>query len=155
MGKWSVLVPDCHIRLWLLEGLPQKSHVPVARSLLESSGTSIPIQLCNPTDKSIKLYRTTKVGMMEEVEERQVGAVSTQRDSTSTRRNCAPVSPGKNSYLQCLENTTSKHLTTSQTKALTSLLLKYSDIFPTPQEPLGHTSKLHLSIDTGSAHRLR
>ena len=73
MGEWSVLVPDCHKRLRLLEGLPQKSQVPVARSLLESSGTSIPIQLCIPTDKPITLYRTTKVGMMEEVEERQVG----------------------------------------------------------------------------------
>ena len=122
-------------RLWLLEGLPQKSQVLVARSLLESSGTSIPIQLCIPTDKPITLYRTTKVAMMEEVEERQVGTVSTQRDSTSTRWNCAPVSPGKNSYLQCLANTVSIHLTTSQTKALSSLLLKYCDIFPTPQEP--------------------
>ena len=73
-------LPDCHKRLWFLEGWPQKSNVLGARSLLESSGTNIPIRLCNPTDKPITLYRTLKVGMMEEVEENQVGEPS--RSST-------------------------------------------------------------------------
>eukprot|EP00731_Ephydatia_muelleri_P029144 Em0020g788a len=117
---------------------------------LESSGTNIPIRLCNPTDKPITLYRTLKVGMMEEVES-QVGAVSTQSDCT-TRQSCSSASPGKNSHLQHLVNSASKH---SQKEALTLLLVKYSDIFPTPQEPLGLTSKLHHSINTGSAHPIR
>eukprot|EP00731_Ephydatia_muelleri_P000005 Em0001g5a len=73
VGEYSVPLPDCHKRLWLLEGWPQKSNVLGARSLLESSGTNISIRLCNPTDKPITLYRTLKVGMMEEVEENQVG----------------------------------------------------------------------------------
>ena len=89
--------------------------------------------------------------MMEEVE-RQVGAVSTQSDN-ATRQSCS--SAFKNSHLQHLVHSASKHLTTSQKEALTSLLLKYSDIFPTPEEPLGRTSKLHHSIDTGSAHPIR
>ena len=154
VGELSIRIPDCHKRLWLLEGLPQKSQVLVARSLLESSGTNIPIRLCNPTDKPITLYRTTKVGMMEEVEERQVGAVSTWSDN-ATRQSCSSASSGKNSHLQHLVHSASKHLTTSQKEALTSLLLKYSDIFPTPEEPLGRTAKLHHSIDTGSAHPIR
>ena len=52
VGELSVPLPDCHKRLWLLEGWSQKSHVLVARSLLESSGTNIPIRLCNPTDRA-------------------------------------------------------------------------------------------------------
>ena len=43
VGELSVPLPDCHKRLWLLEGWPQKSHVLVARSLLASCGTNIPI----------------------------------------------------------------------------------------------------------------
>ena len=145
----SIPIPGCHKRLWLLEGSPQKSQVLVARSLLESSGSKIPIRLCNPTDKPITMYRT-KVGMMEEVEERQVGAVSTQSDST--RQSTSLASSGKNSFLQGLVHSASEHLTTSQKEALTSLLSNYSDIFPTPEEPLGRMSKLHHSIDTGLAH---
>lgn len=104
--------------------------------------------LSSYTDKPITLYRETKVDRLEEVES-QVGAVSTLR---GTRQNHAPASPDKNSHLQHLVNFTSKHLTTSQREAFTSLLLQYSDIFPTPQEPLCCTSKLHHSIDTGSTH---
>ena len=97
VGESSIPISGCHKRLWLLEGSPQKSQVLVARSLLESSGSKIPIRLCNPTDKPITMYRTTKVGMMEEVEERQVGAVSTQSDNTTIQS-----SLGKNSLLQSL-----------------------------------------------------
>ena len=59
-GESSIPIPGCHKRLWLLEGSPQKSQVLVARSLLESSGSKIPIRLCNPT---VTMYRTTKMGM--------------------------------------------------------------------------------------------
>ena len=124
VGELSIPIPGCHKRLWLLEGSPQKSQFLVARSLLESSGSKIPIRLCNPTDKPITMYRTTKVGMMEEVEERQVGAVSTQSDST-TRQNCSLASLCKNSHLQGIVHSASEHLTTSQKEALTSLLSNY------------------------------
>ena len=49
----------------------------------------------------------------------------------------------------------SERLTASQKEALTSLLSNYSDIFPTPEEPLGRPSKLHHSIDTGLVHPIR
>ncbi|KAL5514955.1 hypothetical protein EMCRGX_G000051 [Ephydatia muelleri] len=141
VGEYSVPLPDCHKRLWLLEGWPQKSNVLGARSLLESSGTNISIRLCNPTDKPITLYRTLKVGMMEEVEENQ--------SDCKTRQYCSIGLFRQYSHLQHLVNSASKHLTSSQKEALTSLLVKYSDIFPTPQEPQGRTSMLHQSISTG------
>ena len=117
VGELSVPLPDCHKRLWVLEGWPQKSHVLVARSLLESSGTNILIRLCNPTDKPITLYRTLKVGMMEEVKERQVGADSTQSDCT-TRHSCSLASSGKNSHLQHLVNLLQNTLQTTRRKPL-------------------------------------
>ena len=63
---------------WLLEGQPLSPHQSViaTRAVLKSSTDSVPVRLLNTGEQTVIVHKGTKPGELEEVDEWQIGTIS-------------------------------------------------------------------------------
>lgn len=155
LAETTVIPPRCEIevvgksqtpprRLWLLEGYHLKCQsVVIARAILESC-TSIPVRILNASDQTITFHQGTKIGELHEIEEWQIGALSSPAENST-----CPASV----LHQLAHSPTS--ISDEQRDKLLSLLQQYADVFACPGQKLGRTSKLRHAIHTGSSLPIR
>ena len=133
--------------LWFLEGRHFNGQsVVIARALTESR-CSITVRSLNTSNEAITLHRGTKVGDLLEIDERQIGAV------TTTSAHHATDKVEQDRLLHLVHSSPS--ISVKQKEDLAALLQQYADIFAAPGDKLGRTTKLRHYINTGTAPPIR
>ena len=142
---------------WLLEGMQEKD-LPclVARSLVTpvvgGDATCVLARLMNPASGTITLYKGTKIGRVERVEE---AAVATVSGPDHIDKDDLQVTSEKRQMLWDTVERTAGDLSQAEKEQLYCLLLEYSGVFASSDADLGRTGRLKHSIDTTGSHPVR
>ena len=136
---------------WLLEGKQMKgSPLVVARALVKPQKNTVLVRLLNPDTLLFNLHKKPKIAVMEPFDGINVSATGT------TNTEIAPtLTNEKRLMLWNMVCNCHTELSVSEREDLFHLLCQFGETFVTPQEPLGCTSKLQHSINTGNAHPIR
>ena len=133
----------------LLEGLTvfsENTGLVVGRTLVDPSGWKVPVLVSNFGQETVMVEPFSEVGMI----------VSAIQPTMNKRRHasCDPATLPE--HLQDLLERTSGDLDSVQKNQLTSTLLEFVDLFPTPGSTLtGHTDAVEHNIDTGDSQPVR
>ena len=143
--------PGLDIDEWLLEGKQMKgSPLVVARTLVKLWNNTVLVRLLNPDTLPFTLHKKSKIAITEPFDGINVSATgTTNTEITPTLTN------EKRPMLWNMVCNYHTKLSVSEREDLFHLLCQFREIFVTPQEPLGRTSKLKHSINTSNAHPIR
>ena len=135
----------------LLEGLTvfaENTGLVVSRTLVDPSRWRIPVLVSNFGQDTVLLEPFSEVGMVTQVS--AIQAVAEDADRSSHDTGSLPV------HLHALLDQTSRDLDGNQQRQLAGVLLRYTDLFPTPGSTLtGHTDAVEHEIDTGDGSPIR
>ena len=135
---------------WLLEGKQIKgSPLVVARALVKPQNNTVLVRLLNPDTLPFTLHKNSKIAIMEPCDGINVSA------SCITNTEVAQALTNEKRLMWNMVCDCHAELSASEREDLFHLLCQFGEIFVVPQEPLGRTSKLKHSIDTGNAHPIR
>ena len=132
---------------WIMEG--DATPVMVARSLLDSPNTQIPVRLMNPSDQPVTLYKGKRIATLEPVEETPGVAIA------GVQPKHPQVSEEKQETLWKLVDSVGESLSETNREELFCLLMEYADIFAHAEEDLGRMEKVQHQINTGSSAPIR
>ena len=132
-----------------LEGLivlAENTGLVVGSTLVDPSRWRIPVLVSNFGQDTVMVEPFSEVGMVTQVSAIQAVAEDTDRSSHDT--GSLPV------HLRDLLDQTSRDLDGNQQRQLAGVLLRYTNLFPTPGSTLtGHTDAVEHEIDTGEGSR--
>ena len=140
---------------WLVEPLsktPGNKPVLTAKALVKASGTSLPIEVMNPTDEDVVLYQHTNLGLVHRVKEPDVlGSLGNQdelprRDEQSEKTETSHLPPELNKILEGIEVS----IEPEQRSAIEQFLRRNQDVFATAETPFGRTTLVKHEIVTTS-----
>ena len=146
---------------WIIEPsklILERDSVLVAKTLCQRNQMEkgIPVEIYNPTDEIVQLYRDTTLGVASlttEVSEAQIETIEgrthivreTRKEKTEVDEKALP------EELQKLVEETTENILPTEVKAFENLLKKYRDVFSTKNEPLGQTDVVKHDIQVTSA----
>jgi hypothetical protein len=124
----------------------ERNGILVARVLANVSNNSeVPLQITNPTNKTVTLYKEQNLGFIAEIEE--VGNTSVLVNNIHEE--------GQIDYQSLIRKAVGLDGSEERRRALTNLLSEYTDIISTGSHDLGRTKLVEHTIDTGNATPLR
>ena len=136
---------------WLVEPLsrsPGDKPVLTAKVLIEGRGSCLPVEVLNPTDEDICLYRNTNLGVVTRIADTDVVcAIQDQLDE----QNSAESRDQKNALspeIEKLIDNAEIELNKSQKSKIRQLLQQNIEIFATKEDPFGHTDLVKHKIVT-------
>ena len=141
---------------WMVEPsklLGQQETVLVAKTLCEHRQVMdvIPVEVYNPTDETVQLFKNTTLGILSPLREVTDVQLETAQRTPVTVDRVVQEKPKKTSLpeeLQQLVKEAEQTLNTSQTREFQNLIGEYRDIFSTKDEPLGKTDVVKHEIQT-------
>ena len=159
-GKTSHDVPKGD---WLIEPLsrtPSEKPVMVAKALVKGEGTKVPLEVMNPTEQDIVLYKNTNAALLQPVQ-----LVTSMQP---IKGNCQPESSQKQSgkvnhikaeklkpELEKLYKEIQYPLNEEERKAIQKLLFKHQSAFQCEGEPLGRTEIVKHDINTSTSQPIK
>ncbi len=124
----------------------ERNGILVARVLANVSNNSeVPLQINNPSKKTVTVYKEQNLGFIDEVEE--VGSTIAFVNKIHERSHI--------DYQSLISKTVGFDGSEERRRALTNLLSEYTDIISTVSHDLGRTKLVEHTIDTGNATPLR
>ena len=145
---------DLSCQHWIVEPsslMAQDHSILVARSLcrLEQVGHTIPVEVYNPTDEPVQLYRHTTLGiisLVDEVTDVKLDASPSLRVGRTQRSiRSTEILPEE---LETLVEQSAQVLNPEQQDEFRALLREFRDVFATKDEPLGQTDVVFHDIKT-------
>ena len=135
---------------WLIEPLQTfKTERPVltARTLIRGDGMHVPMELMNPTDEDVLLYKSTHVGIISPILEPEVANLAAEVPRENTRKEAwRTLLPPE---LETMMAEIQVPLTSQQEAEVRHLLLRNREVFATKGKPLGRTDLVKHEIVTG------
>ncbi len=130
---------------------PRKTGALIAKVVVDTSKSTVPVRLFNPLDKTITIHQNATMGILSDVEEIRAKPDTTTDDSNniSMEEPLNPVKPIIPEHLTELYDRSSKELSEDEKDLLGQLLVDYSDIFSTGSSDIGRTDWVKHDIDTG------
>ena len=136
--------------IWLLEGIQNKSSVVVARAVVSPTDDTVVVRLVNPQSESITLHSNTRIAVMEPLDSKCIAATSTAATPQPMQ-----VTEEKKSLIYEMAQQCNSEVSADDKEIFSHFLLSYADVFATPQDCLGRTTKLKHNIDTGFSSPIR
>ena len=159
-GKTSRKVPNGN---WLIEPLshtPDEKPLMVAKALVKGDGFKVPLEVMNPTEQDIVLYKNTNAALLQPVE-----LVPTMQPiSVEGRSENLPDEGGKVNHikveklkpeLEKLYKEIQCPLNEAERKAVRKMLVKHQDAFQCEGEPLGRTNIVKHDIKTSTSQPIK
>ena len=143
---------------WLVEQgnlLAQRESLLIARTLCrqEQAEGIVPVEVYNPTDEPVHLFRKTTLGIVTPIEE--ITNVKLETTDTTKFDSVSHVKTGKTESqadlpedIQKLVDETKDVLVTDDVLKFENLVKEYRDVFSTKDEPLGQTDVVEHEIKT-------
>ena len=135
----------------LLEGLTvfaENTGLVVGRTLVDPSRWRVPVLVSNFSQDTVMVELLSEVGMVTQVS--AIQAVTEDTDRSSCNSESLPM------HLHELLDQTSQDLDEIQQRQLAGVLLRYTDLFPTPGSTMtGYTDAVEHKIDTGDGAPIR
>ena len=159
-GKTSRQVPKGN---WLIEPLsrtPDDKPLMVAKALVKGEGTKVPLEVMNPTEQDIVLYKNTNTALLQPVQlvtSLQPTTVK-QKTKRSHKQSQKVNHIGKSSLkpeLEKLNRDIQCHLSAEESKAVRDLLFKHQSAFQCEGEPLGRTEIVKHDINTSTSQPIK
>jgi len=110
-----------------------------------SNNGEVPLQITNPSNKTVTLYKEQNLGFIDEVEE--VGSTTAFVNNIHERSHI--------DYQSLISKTVEFDGSEERRRAFMYLLSEYTDIISTGSHDLGRTKLVEHTIDTGNATPLR
>ena len=138
---------------WLIEPLsrfPGEHPVMIAKVVVQGCGHNVPIEILNPTDDNVCLYKHTNIGIASRLSgsdfvSRISGeATLSQAVIPSAERSTNDLSPDLEKLIEDIDS----DLTGEQKDSVKQLLKQNESVFATKEQPFGHTSLVKHSIRT-------
>ena len=137
---------------YLLEGRKgSKLSAIVARAVVAPLANEVIIRVLNPQGEPVTLHRNAAIAELHPLDTACIAAT----DTSSCSKTAAPVTPEKQHQLWEMAQQSQGNLSESEMIDFFQLLLHFADTFAGPDDPLGRTSMLQHTIDTGSASPIR
>jgi len=145
---------------WLIEPLAQPGRerpVLTARTLARGDGVKVPVEIMNPTDEDVLLYRRTSMGILSRLPSPEiVGSIAARAHLTEIKLPDAAVKEREvPPELQTLIEGIEEDIPEEQRRVLTNLLLEKEDTFKLKGQPLGRTDLVQHEVDTGDARPIK
>ena len=146
---------------WISEPLnhsPGNEPVLVAKTLFKGCGTNLPIEILNPTDSNVYLYKNTNLGITTRIHEEDVACISTSKEvqqahlTTEEARRQQEELPEE---MVQMMNRIDINLSKEEFLKVKILLQKHRDVFACTGEELGRTKLTKHSIKTEVDHPIK
>ena len=123
----------------------------VARSLVQTEKSVIPVRVANLTDKMITLSGDSTIALLQPINKVSNFSISKDQGSVLSLSNGETCNnkPALPDHLRPLMESLSIKLSVEQVRKFEKLLTDYQDIFVGPDEKLGSTTLTEHSIETG------
>ena len=143
---------------WMIEPLshtPGNKPVLTAKILTRAVGTRLPVEILNPTDEAVILYKHTNLGLLHKVQDHEDVFPMEADDDQVARVHLEPKPSAKPEDLGPLPDELEKlvkdieiPLTPSQETKVRQMLRRSIPVFATPDEPYGQTKLVQHSVET-------
>jgi hypothetical protein len=152
-------VPNCVDNIacnWVVEAsklLSQREPLLVAKSLCQHDQLKkvIPVEVFNPTDEPIQLYRDTTLGVLSPVQNitdvRLETVISPAKKVGQIKTGTAQASD-LSEEMKTMISEAGQTLTSNELQSFQELVGEYQDVFSTKEQPLGQTDVIEHSITT-------
>ena len=142
---------------WAIEPLnrtPGGQPVLLARSLARGCGCSVPVEILNPTDDDVRLYKCTNLGIISRIPEPDVlcsvsesadpGSTTLPDESHLSDSSQVPLTPELDQLLVDMDS----DLSEDESARVRDLLSSHKDVFATKDCPFGRTDLVKHQIET-------
>ena len=134
---------------------PRNTGALIARVVVDSSASNVPVRLFNPLDTTITIHKNATMGILAEVDEISEHKISHEKPESINKvtervPTSPPVEPIIPDHLKELYERSSKELTNNEKGMLGNLLVDYEDIFSKGSHDIGRTNWVKHDIDTGN-----
>ena len=139
---------------WIVEPskqVAQQQSLLIARTMCQQkqAETVVPVEVYNPTDEPVQLFKKTTLGILTPIQE----VTDVQLDTASTKmigqvKTKVRTSEELPEEIQTLVDDTKQTLLPDQVEKFRQLMLEYTDIFASKDEPLGQTDVVQHEIKT-------
>ena len=135
--------------VWMIErGVQDRTPVTTASALVKPTKQGFPVRLLNSRSESVTVYKGTKIGLMELVEE--TAAKEAQLPCNGVMpRTAVDITDETRDVLWDLVKSCEADLSAEQEQQFFLLLLSYADVFATTKTDFGRTTRLKHAIHTG------
>ena len=150
--------------IWMIEPLshsPGYQTILTAKVLTNACGSSIPVELMNPTDNEVKLERFTNLGYASRIQEEDLlcsldmkASSSCDEIDTKTKMTKSPkkkLSDELNELIEDIE----ENISGTDRKKIRQLLLNNQEVFGTKEEPFGRTDLVKHDIVTDGSQPIK
>ena len=144
--------------MWMVEPLshsPGYQTVLTAKVLTKACGSSIPVELMNPTEEEVKLEKYTNLGYASRIQEEDLlcsldmeTSLSCEETNTKTKTKSSHSKKKLSDELNELIEDIEENISGSDRKKIRQLLLKNQEVFGTKEEPFGKTDLVKHDIIT-------
>ena len=138
---------------WLVEPLnhtPGNQPVIVAKTLARGCGQKLAVELLNPMEHDVSLFRHTSLGVVSRVMEPDVLCTVKEEGSPSSLPTTeSPTTKGLEPEVEKILQDVDMDLTEAETQRVRELLGEHRDVFATKDVPFGRTTLVQHEIDTG------
>ena len=171
LGETTIIPPSSRVILegqaskplangmWMVEPLthfPGNETILTAKVLARACGSSIPVELMNPTDVEVKLEKFTHLGIASRVQDEDLlSSLDVETKSSSEMaRPCSDVSKTKSTKgrlpdeLCDLVDDIEETISNRDRKKIEQMLLRNLDVFGTKEQPFGKTDLIKHDIVT-------
>ena len=128
---------------WMVEPIQSSKRVLTARTLIQGAGTRLPVEIMNPLDESLVLYKSTHVGIVTRVPE-QCLVTSTDEQLPGKEVTELP------EELETLMSKMETEIAPEQKQQIRNLLAEHQQVFALSGQPLGRTQLIQHEIETGT-----
>ena len=145
---------------WLIEPLsrpPGEQPVMIAKVVVQGRGHSVPVEILNPTDDNICLYRHTNIAVASRLNDSNlIGRISLQDTTPSAvSLSTKPSMDDLSSDLEPLIENINPKLTEDQMNSIRQLIKDNQSVFASKFQPFGRTSLVEHSIRTESEQPIK
>jgi transposase InsO family protein len=159
-GKTSHAIPAGN---WLIEPLsrpPDNKPLLVAKALVRGDGIRVPLEVMNPTEQDIVLYKNTNAALLQPVKLiTELQPISVDRETETSRAKDDEIHHIRTMKLkpelEKLYKEIQHPLDEAELKAVRKLLLKHQDAFQCEGEPLGRTNVVKHDINTSTSQPMK
>jgi transposase InsO family protein/predicted aspartyl protease len=133
---------------WLTEPLshtPGQKPVILAKSIVNTCGTRLPVEVMNPTEDTVTLYKYTNLGLITRIHEPDVLCSIDEVEAESTANETkAKLTPELEKIVQDVQVDVNEQ----QKSQIRELLEQNAEIFATEEKPFGHTDLVQHDVIT-------
>lgn len=136
---------------WMVEPLFRENKdrkVMTARALIQGMGTRMPIEVMNPCEEDVVLYKHTQLGIVTRVVEPAVLCTITEGDPSGQK--LPSLTPELPPELSVMLDQVEVEVTREQKQQIEQLLKENQEVFSLSGQPLGRTELVQHEIKTGN-----